>query len=252
MEKDIEKQINRADGLLNKNKPLEAVLVLKKTALEFPEYSYVHYLLGIARMKCGLFCLAIKSFEEAGRLFPNNPENLRSLGWTKIMLGEIEDGRSDLRDSINLNLTNARPYIDLAMSYFEHFDFKEGFAWLERARALDSKNKFILKEYKLAKEIENDFLKLSEADKELAIKRKTDSEQLKNRHLFILRENFRNREYNREEAIELKEEMDLSGLIEGAIKYKETFKSETKESICKKREKSEEYKRIKENFISLE
>ncbi len=231
MEEETEEQINKADSLLREKKPLEAVLILKKVAQNSPDFDYAHYLLGIARLKCGLYALAIKSFEEADRLRPNNSENSRSLGWAKIMLGRVKDGRNDLRDSINLNLINPQAYIDLAISYFDYFDFKEGFAWLGRAKALDPKNKFILKEYRLAKEIEDDFSKLSGADKKKAMKRRTDSEALKNKHLLILREYFKNRKFNREELIELKEEMELSGLIEDAIKYIEKLKKKNKTEI---------------------
>ncbi len=119
----LKKQILEADSLLNKNKPLEAVLVLKETAKEFSDFPYLYYLLGVARTKCGLFHLAKRSFEKADKLDPNNSENLRGLGWAKIMLGETESGRNDLRCSINLNLTNPLSYLDLAKSYFDCFDF---------------------------------------------------------------------------------------------------------------------------------
>ena len=74
MEEDFEfeKEINKADSLLRKNKFVEAVLFLKKIVENFPDIDYGHYLLGVARLKAGLFCLAEKSFEEADRL------NLRS------------------------------------------------------------------------------------------------------------------------------------------------------------------------------
>jgi len=236
----LKKQILAADSLLNKNKPLEAVLILKEMTKEFPDFPYLHYLLGIARTKCGLFHLGKRDFEKADKLDPNNSENLRSLGWAKIMLGEAEDGRNDLRCSINLNLTNPLPYLDLAKSYFDCFDFDEAFAWYDRAKALNPKDKFILENYRFAEEMRNSFFNLSKKDQEMAKKEDTGPKMRKETQLFILRRVFSDEGFNENKISELKEELDLSGLSDKMLIYRDDIgKNETKESIYKKQTETE-------------
>jgi tetratricopeptide (TPR) repeat protein len=100
--------------------------------------------------------LAKEALEKANHLLPRHAENLRSLGWVKVMLGQLEEGRNDLRDAISLDLVNPLAYLDLAMSYFNHLEFKEGFEWLERAKALNPNDPFVLQNYKIAKDMEKD------------------------------------------------------------------------------------------------
>ena len=239
MEKKLKKKIQEADRLLRKNKSIEAVLLLKKLVRNFPDFPYAHYLLGVARMKCGLFSLAKISFELANEKNPGNPENIRSLGWTKFMLGDIEKARSDLRDAINLDLTNATIYLDLAKTFFDRLNFDEGFAWIDRARNLDPRNKFISDNYEIAKRMKEDFFKLSEAEKEKIKKEKMTSEMQEQAHLYILKKVFSNRGFREEEMKELKNELDSSGLSEKMLIYKDHFENETKETILEKREEIE-------------
>jgi len=240
--------------LLNKGKSIEAVLILKETVKEFPNFPYAYYLLGIARMKSGLFCLAKRAFEAANKLESNNSENLRNLGWAKIMLGEIEDGRNDLRNAINSNLVDCRAYLDLAMSYFNYLDFDEGFAWMKRAKALDPKNKFIKINYKFAEDAKKDYLKLSEAQRKKIKKEKLLSEMQSGTHLSILRNTFSDRGFNEKEMEELKKELDLSGLSKKMLIYKDDMmKNETEKSIHERQKKIEEslLTLIKELKVSL-
>jgi Flp pilus assembly protein TadD len=55
MEKEIEDKIREADSLIREGKPSSAVTILKEIIRDLPEEPYSHYLLGIARMKCGRF-----------------------------------------------------------------------------------------------------------------------------------------------------------------------------------------------------
>lgn len=243
MRKTFEEQINKADSLLRKNKPLEAVLILKKIVDKFPDNSYGYYLLGIARLKCGLFNLAKKSFEEADKLNINHPDNFRSLGWAKIMLNETDEGRNDLRYSINLDLTDYRAYLDLAISYFNHFDFDEGFAWLDRAKSLNPEDKFIAENYKFSEKAKKEFLAMPE-EKRIEIKNmKSNPEFQKKIRLDILEIVFGGDGICVQAAEELKEELSLSGYSEDMFVYKDdidTMKKETKESILKKRKQIED------------
>ena len=230
VEEILKKKLNKIDSLLRDQKSLEAVLALKEIVREFPDSAYVYYFLGIARMKCGLFALAKKSFKKADELDPKNPENMRNLGWAKIMLGEIEEGRSDLRNAINLDLTNSMIYLDLAKSFFDRLDFDEGFAWIDRAKNLDPNNKFIIDNYKFAKEMKEDFFKLSEVQRKKIKKDKLVPEMQQETHLFILKKTFADRGFKEEEMRELKDELGLSGLYKKMLIYKDNVaENETKE-----------------------
>lgn len=65
-------------SLMREGKSSLAVTVIKDALKEAPENSYLYYLLGIARMKCGRFLLAKKALEKANQLLPCHAENLRS------------------------------------------------------------------------------------------------------------------------------------------------------------------------------
>ena len=65
MEEGFNEKIEEADSLLRENKPSEAVTVIKEAIKDFPENSYLYYLLGIARMKCCRFFLAKRAMEKA-------------------------------------------------------------------------------------------------------------------------------------------------------------------------------------------
>lgn len=221
MENNFEKEIKKADYLINRNKPLEAVLLLKEIVKRFPNYPYAYYLLGVARTKCGLFNLAKRTFEAVHILDPENSEYLKNLGWAKFMINEIEDGRNDLRDAINLDLTNASIYLDLAMTYFYAFDFENALEWLERAKALDSKDSFILENYRFVKEMEKDFYNLSEEERKKIKKEKMDTEMRKREQLLALKDKFAKREIKPEEMEELKAEVELGGFKDEAFLYRD-------------------------------
>lgn len=143
--------IKKADELMREGKPSAAIPLIKDALKKDSQNAYAHYLLGIARMKCGRFFLAKQALETANQLLPRHSENLRSLGWVKVMLGELEKGRNDLREAISLDLMNHLPYIDLAMSYVHYFDFTQGREWLERGAALAPKDPYVLHNFATAK-----------------------------------------------------------------------------------------------------
>lgn len=241
MDKNLENKIKRADSLLKKNKPSEAVSLIKETIREFPNNAYLYYLLGIARMKCCRFFLAKRALEKADELDLNNSENLRSLGWVKIMLGNLDEGRNNLRDAINLNLTNPLAYFDLAMSYFHFYEFEQGFEWLDRAKALAPKDKFVLYNSEMAEKMKKEVDKYSQFDLKLLRKEKLNPKTQKELRLFMLGEFFKNnKSLTKDEMEEIKEELELNGVGDGILIYKDnTDKNITKESILKKRKEIE-------------
>lgn len=232
-EEDLKEKIERVDYLLAQRRYSEAVFELKEVICLFPEQAYLYYLLGMARMKCGRFLLAKRALQKANRLLPNNSENLRSLGWVKVMLGEFEEARKDLREVINLDLTNHLAYLDLAMSYFNCLDFKQGFEWLERAKALSPRDQFVLENYKIAKEMEKEFSRYSKAKVAGLKKKRLDAGFQKQVRLSILEEFFRKGVLTKDEADEITEELKLNGLLAGAVLLKDGSSDEEEIKVAR-------------------
>lgn len=213
---DIENQIKEADFLINDRRPSEAILIIKQVIKDLPEEPYFYYLLGIARMKCARFFLAKRALEKAREIDPKNPENLRSLGWVKVMIGELEEGRKDLRESISLDLINPLAYVDLAMSYIDYFEFKEASEWFARAKALSPKDFFVLEQCRKAEEIKKDVAKYSESELEKAKQEKLNPKNAKNFRLamlqtFINKSNRKN--FAEDEIEEMNEELEMNGVL---------------------------------------
>lgn len=213
----MDEKIKKANDLIQKGKSSLAVSIIKDVLKETPEDPYLHYLLGIARMKCGRLFLAKKALEKTNQLLPHHAENLRSLGWVKVMLGQLEEGRNDLRETISLDLMNPLAYIDLAMSYFHYFDFKEGMEWLERGRALAPKDPFVLYNLKIAKGMEKEYLKCSASELQKMKKEKLNPETQRAFRISILENYSFKKPLTRDEAEEIKEEARLNGLSASII-----------------------------------
>ena len=212
MNENLANKIEEADSLMRQGKANLAVTVLKETSKNFPNEAYLHYLLGIARMKCGRFFLAQKAFFRANELLPNNADNLRSLGYVKTMLGELEIGRNYLRESISLNLTNPLAYMDLAMSYFNCLEFEEGFEWLDRAKPLDPTDQFILNNYKKAQEERESFSKYPKDVIEKMKQERKRPEVIRETRLFVLSSYVKEQPLSEDDEKEIQEELELNGV----------------------------------------
>lgn len=212
MNEEMINKIEEAEGLMRQSKANLAVSVLKETLRAFPQESYLYYLLGIARMKCGRFFLAQKAFLKANELTPHNAEVLRSLGYVKTMLGELELGRNYLRESISLDITNPLAYMDLAMSYFNCLEFEEGFEWLDRAKPLGMKDQFVLDNYKRAEKERDDFNKYPKDILEKMKQERKNPEVIKETCLFILNNFNKKHLLSLDDEKEIQEELRLSGV----------------------------------------
>lgn len=240
MDKSLEEKIKEADSLLRKKQPSKAVTVIKEAIKFSLDQPYLYYLLGIARMKCGRFFLAKRALEKANNLLPQNAENLRSLGWVKVMLGELKEGRKNLREAINLDLINPFAYVDLAMSYFHCFEFEEGFEWLERAKALNPNDSFVLQNYKIAKAMEKEFSKYSKTKCTKLKKEKLDPELQREFHLSVLERFFKRKGLSKDEADEIREELELNGFKAGIINTGDNSgKPPSKREILKRKKEIE-------------
>lgn len=238
--KDMEEKIKKADALLREKQPSKAVTILKEAIKEFPQHPYLYYLLSIARMKCGRFFLAKRALEKANDLLLQNSENLRSLGWVKVMLSELEEGRRNLREAISLDLINPLAYVDLAMSYFHYFEFEEGFKWLERAKALNPNDPFLRQNYKIARKMEKEFSQYSKTERTKLKKEKLDPELQREFRLSVLERFFKRKGLSKDEAEEIKEELELNGFKAGLINTGDNSeKIPSKEEILKRRKEIE-------------
>ena len=208
----IKNKIEEADSLMRKGESSLAVSILKEAIEILPNESYLYYLLGVARLKCGRFFLSKRALEKANNLLPQNPKNLRSLGWAKIMSGELEQGRKDLRESINLDLMNPLAYMDLARSYFDYFEIEEGLKWIERAKALNPNDSFVLQNYKTAEETEKEFSKHSKAELVKLKKEKLEPKAQQEFRFQLLKGLCKRKYVTKDEADEIKEELELNGI----------------------------------------
>ncbi|TSC97185.1 MAG: hypothetical protein Greene101447_576, partial [Parcubacteria group bacterium Greene1014_47] len=191
----------------------EAAMLLKRVAALFPHVAYAHYLLGIARMKWGLLFLAQQSLEKADELLPNHSEHLRSMGWLKVLLGNLEEGRKYLREAISRDLTNPNAYMDLAMSYFHYFDFAEGHKWLDIAKSLAPNNPLIQEQESIAKEVEQDFSHYSSKQLEKMRTEKLDPDIQREFRVSLVEHAMNDKhEVSKEEILEIEEEFRLQGI----------------------------------------
>ena len=249
----MDERIKKADDLMRQGKSSLAVSIIKDVLKEMPEEPYLHYLLGIARMKCVRFFLAKRALEKADQLMPNHAENLRSLGWVKVMLGKVEEGRNDLRKAISLDLMNHLSYIDLAMSYFHYFDFKEGKEWLERGRALAPKDPYVLTNIKTAKEMEREYSKYSASELQEMRKEKLTSEYQRFFRISMLQKYYTGKPLTRDEAEEVQEEAQLNGAPASITRAERRVKmNERSSTITEKQEKEFVRPRSKSKSLKME
>lgn len=213
MEEELKKYLAEGDELLRQHKHPEAAMLLKRTAARFPHDSYVHYLLGIARMKWGLLLLAKQSFEKADELLPNHADHMRSMGWLQVLLGNLQEGRALLRQAISKDITNPNAYVDLAMSYFHFFEFEEGRKWLDIAKPLASDNEFVKTSENIAREMEKDFSRYSPKHLEKMRKEKLHPDIQREWRISLIEFSLKNKKnFSPEEIAEIKEELRLQGI----------------------------------------
>lgn len=217
----MDESIIQADNLMHEGKSSLAVTIIKDVLKEAPDDAYAHYLLGIARMKCGRFFLAKEALEKANQLLPHHADNLRSLGWVKTITGEIDAGRQDLREAIQLDLMNPLAYIDLGMSYIHCFEFAEGMEWLERGRALAPGDPFVNDTITAAQKMRKEFLAYPpEKQEQLRRESRDPRTQLAFRMSALERYSF-GQPLTRDEAEEVREEAKRNGFTASLIREEE-------------------------------
>lgn len=246
-------KIKRADKLIKEGKAGLAVVLIKDAIKESPGEPFYYYLLGTARIKSARLFLAKEAFVKANELLPRNSENLRALGWSKVMLDEVEEGRKDLRDAISIDLMNYYAYADLAMSYFNYFYFKEGMEWLNRSVALAPKDPFVLQNLKIAKEMQKQFSKVPEKQLEKMRKEKSDPNMQKAFRLSLLEQYSNRKALTRDEAEEMQKESRFNGVSASIVtdKQQEALTLESKSDKQKLKEFTKRQKEIEEELQEM-
>lgn len=160
-------------------------------------------------MKCGRFLLALRTIEKANELLPNNSENLRALGWLKVILGKLDEGRQLLNEALRLDSQNVNALVDLAMSYIHFFEIQKGVDLLKKAQEMAPDDFFVKASLEIAHSIKVDFGKYSEKHLEKMRKEKLRPDILKEFRFMCLEQTF-NGQLSSDDVEEIKEEWRLN------------------------------------------
>jgi len=228
---DLPLKLSFADFLLKIGEPFYTLKVLREGLKIDPENLDLRYLLGVAQQKANRFRLAEKEFEFVKSKKPFELEIKRQLGWTKVMKGEIEEGRKLLREAISAELTNPLPYADLGASYIFTLDFEEGFRWLETAKNLRPNDNFILERIKEAKKMEKDFEKFPEKEKTKMHQMRQDSQELKMMAIETMLNLQLGIEPTKEEMEDVKKELELAGVNPKFVEFQPPKTKEQKTTV---------------------
>lgn len=250
-----------ADFLLHLELPFEALNVLRAGFRISPQDFQFRYLWAVALQKCWLLNLAEREFEFLKSEKPEDLEIRRQIGWTKILKGEIEEGRKILREVINRNLTSPWPYLDLGASYALSLDFKEAMNWLETAKNLSSEDPLVLERIEHTEKMEKEFEKFSEKEKEMAKEMRKDPQELKLEAIQNMLLLSAQAELAKEEAEDIKRELELAGLNPQMVEFrppktkeqkvaKEYMEYHFKVEDVERKISKEEFEKLKEKLLS--
>ena len=224
-------RLEYANFLLQMELPFDALDVLREGLRFHFDDLNLRYLLGVAKQKCWFLNLAEWEFEFLRKKKPNDPEILRQIGWTKVLKGELEEGRRLLREAINLDLMNPYPYLDLGASFCLSLDFEEGFKWMETAKNLKPDEPIILEKIEWAKKMEKNFEKFPEKEKRIMREMRNDPKELKLmaiESMFLL---IKVSPLTKDNYEEMKEELKLAGVNPKMIEFDAPKTKEQKTAI---------------------
>jgi tetratricopeptide (TPR) repeat protein len=110
---------------------------IKKAISCNPEKPGYHYLLGFVYSILCYWRKAIKEFELAVKVEPDNAEYLRGLGWAIFNGGEKLKGLEYLRKANKLEPSNVNVLLDLANTYLLMLDFRKAKMYGKKALLID-------------------------------------------------------------------------------------------------------------------
>ena len=257
---DLSLKLTFADFLLKIGEPSYALEILKEGLEIDSENLDLRYLLGVAQQKVSRFHLAEKEFEFVKSKKPFDLEIKRQLGWTKVMMGEIEEGRKLLREAVSADLMNPLPYADLGASYIFTLDFEEGFRWLETARNLKPEENLILERIREAKKMEKDFQKFPKKEKEKLRELRRDRKELKLMAIETMLNLQVGTESTKEEMEDVKKELELAGVNPKFVEFQAPKTKDEKTQIeyleyhskvenVERKISKEEFEKLKEKLL---
>ena len=201
------------DLLLQNNKPIHALVILRRAVKMAIYDGNIRYLLGVAYMKVGRFHLAEQEFETARGLLAENGEILSHLGRAKMMLGKFEEAEKCMHEALKHDYANPFIHADMAQIFINARDFDSAIKWLESARALEPDSDFIKENLRIAKQMQVGFGRMPAAlqKEERGLAKNPDySKQLQ---IDIMLHSIRREpRVSEDDAREITEEMRRSGL----------------------------------------
>lgn len=121
---------------LNKTQRIKmAVPYYKKTVELDPAKSDAYLPMGDGLVAEGLYVEAVNSYKKAIIQVTDDAALYYSLGWvqTQPEVGQYEDGIVNLKKSIELDGSSIKPYIQLALVFFDQERYEEAIPYLEQA-----------------------------------------------------------------------------------------------------------------------
>ncbi len=121
---------------LNKTKRIKmAVPHYMKTVEINPEKAEAYLPMGDGLVADGMYLEAVNAYKKALVQVPNSAALYYSLGWvqTQPEVGQYDDGIINLKKSIELDKSSVKPYIQLALVFFDQGKYGEAIPYLEEA-----------------------------------------------------------------------------------------------------------------------
>lgn len=138
--------------------------------LKLDKNSYTaYYILGFINSHFQKWKEVITNLKRANKLYSNNPEILRCLGWALFNDQKRTQGVVILERSLNLDPENSLTLCDLGICYLQTKNFDKSVKLLKRAMEIDPNNKRIQECYQAAKGFSMQYTSMAKAPK---VKRK--------------------------------------------------------------------------------
>jgi len=251
-----------ADFSLRFGDVISALRILRQATKIDSENFDAKYLLGIAQIKACRFHLAQKEFEFLLACQPSSIKMKKELGWVKMMQGELEQGRNILREVISADITNPDPYMDLGVSFINTLDFAEAFHWLEIAEGLNPRDPLVLDALEHAKEMQAEFEKFSEKDKQKMRQMRNDPQQLKTESIQnTLKFAAEQTNLSQEDLEDTRQELELAGFNPNFGTFSQPTSQAEKESVeylqyhqivpnVERKISPQEFESLKENLLN--
>jgi tetratricopeptide (TPR) repeat protein len=134
---------NLGDIYVTLRKLGSAEYYIKKAISCDPKKTDYHYLLGFVYSKQSLWSKAIKEFQTAVNVEPDNPEYLRGLGWALFNGGYKSGGLEHLHKADEFRPHAVNTLLDLANAYMMLFDFDKATSYVDKAWLVEPENQLI-------------------------------------------------------------------------------------------------------------